>query len=1040
MNNKKLKILTALLLGVFSHTSFANQSPFPYAPLHLQSEVKVISSGGAKPNVLLYIDDSGSMVACPDGSYPCSGPSRLDVTKKVLSDIVKRYQDDMRWAVYTINGLGRQFPFPKTYEDKDNWINAINFINKIQLNGLTPSTAGYMRFTPDLLSSFQYRCQKSYVIFMSDGDAYSGNLKHHEMNIPTYFTSYGTYITYPLSTAKVKIPGDNNMMSANNLGRYTRDILTYRDIKVGGTDAAGQSWDDTAFPPQTVTTYTIGFGTGISYYGRNYLTKTASTDDKFIMAEDSQKLTDAFDQIFNSVSEDNQVGKIEAYSVAAPAVSTNSIDGLAASATLDTGSWASQLRFYKIDPTTNMVNTKVWNNAEFPSKRNILTSANGNYQLLENLQLNNEFFGISNANSSGKNEWKEALLPWLTRSKTDAIIEQYGKSVRSDIPYRVRLDKDRQIGDIIDNPILAFGDANPLNKRAEYLVTSANDGMLYIFKNTQNATDSNASPYRLAFNYLPMSMQRHSIDDQETVAKQYKRLANAHYGNDKNTNSHAFLMNGGISIRTTAPNKNNVKQSFLAGNMGQGARGMFALNVSGKNIGTGDDVGIETNVSSWPKTVPLFETSKGENNQLGYTVSTPQIGRVSVDRNDESLMLQQHVRYATFLANGYNSPSKIEAALYIHDALGADAGLAGNSSLNDQYRSGDLIRKLIAPDSHLGLSTPLLVDSNFDGIVDVVYAGSYDGNLYRFDLRAKDPSLWSVHLVYKGDPNQPITAAPAISRIEKENGKKIADKYIVTFGTGTDLYQQDLTSVKGQRIVGIYDDINKNDTVVGTTDLLEQTFTTKKIGSESFRYLSNHQLSEQHKGWFINLGFSNSSTNDGERVTTAPGMFLETVVFNTRIYDNEDNTDNGNNDNTNDVCVSTTQTIKSDSQSWVIAINTKNGGGLTKKDSRIEFTVNNQLVQLNDYFANGQKYTGLSNFTIIQQNNEKSYTPDGSMRSVGEDEKLGQLKPLSNSCTKDTNSKIIVNDTTGGMSIKNIVGPKCQENNILKRLSWKEIH
>lgn len=998
----------------------------------------MVSKGGAKPNVILYIDDSTSM-----NERTADGRTRLQVTKDVLNNVVDRYQDKMRWAVYTINGTSKM-PFSSQYEDPKNWTLAKNAINRIRGDGQTPSTKGYMSFTTDLINAIQYRCQKSFVVFMSDGDAYQSDPYYTRMTVSAFFTNYNTYKSSPKATGSIQLPPDGTPGTENSLGQYSRKLYT-QDIKVGGVDAAGKSWDDDPNPDfrkQIAETYTIGFGDSFFDFGRDYLRNTASTDEHYMLAESNDKLTEAFDGIFDKVSSSSQLGKVEAYSVAAPAVSTNNIEGLAASATLNTGTWSSQLQFYQINPKTNAVNTKTWQYADFPTTRNILTSANQKYQLLEDLKLDNSFFGIDNLN--GKDEWKEALLPWLTRSKTDAAVEQYGKSVQSKISYRLREDKDRQLGDIIDNPILTFGELSQNNKRAEYLVTSANDGMLYVFKNTQNAVNSDASPYRLHFNYLPMSMQRQSIDDKETVAKQYKRVANKDYGSNKTDNSHVFLMNGGMAIRTTAPNKNKQKQSFVAANMGQGARGMFVLNLSGKNLVTGENVGVETEKSSWPKTVPLFETGKGGSNELGYTVSTPQIGRVSVNRNNETQLLEQNVRYATFLANGYNSPSKAETALYVYDALGADAGLAENTDLHYKYKSGDLIRKLTVPNSTLGLSTPLLVDANFDGLVDVAYAGGYDGNLYRFDLRAKDPSQWSVHMVYKGNPNQPITSAPAVSRIEVENGKKITGKYVVIFGTGTDLYQKDLTSKQGQNIIGIYDNIDSADTVSGYSELLEQTFTTKKIGDESFRFLSNHQLAKNHKGWFIDLDLSSGSTNDGERVTTAPEMFLETAVFTTRIYDSETTKviENGNvGGSVGDVCASTEQAIKSYSQSWVLAINAKNGGALTNQNSRIEFMSDNQVVKSNDYFANGQKYDSLSNFTIIQQNNNQSYTRDGAIRPVGEDDILGKLKPESNRCTEETDNKIVVNDTIGGMNMTNVIGPKCQKNPpSIKRLSWRQLY
>ncbi len=495
-------------------------------------------------------------------------------------------------------------------------------------------------------------------------------------------------------------------------------------------------------------------------------------------------------------------------------------------------------------------------------------------------------------------------------------------------------------------------------------------------------------------------------------------------------------MNGGISVRTTAPNQYNQKQSFLAANMGQGGRGMFVLNLSGNSLANQQAVGIETEKNNWPQTIPLFETSKGEANELGYTVSTPQLARVSVDRSNVDDITQENVRYATFLANGYNSPSKAESALYIYDVLGADVGLAENSALNSQYQPGDVIRKITAPGSSKGLSTPLLLDTDLDGLIDIAYAGSLDGNVYRFDFRANNPSLWSVHTVYQGSPNQPIMAAPAASRLDKVDNKKVDGQYIITFGTGSDLYQDDLLNKTQQSFIGIYDDINQKSTVYGQSQLLEQTLTITKVDGKEFRFASNHSLEPQHLGWFINLGTLNQQSSNGERVTTAPNMFMKTVVFSSRIYNNEVTESNSSNNHDLDVCKATTKTVKSDAQSWIMALNVLNGGALTSKDARIEFTANNTVVKDKEFFANGQKYSGLSNYSIIEANNHKSYTIDGTMRSVGEDDKLNQL--TTKGFNQTNNSKIIINDTTGGFSIYKLKG--AQNKATLKRKSWKELY
>ena len=105
-----------------------------------------------------------------------------------------------------------------------------------------------------------------------------------------------------------------------------------------------------------------------------------------------------------------------------------------------------------------------------------------------------------------------------------------------------------------------------------------------------------------------------------------------------------------------------------------------------------------------------------------------------------------------------------------------------------------------------GLSTPTLVDTDFDGIVDIAYAGDRYGNMFRFDLSGETPSEWSAQMIFQGSGNQPITSAPAVSR----RGK---DKYVVIFGTGSEIYQNELEGTNGQinAVYGIYDDVSTDE-------------------------------------------------------------------------------------------------------------------------------------------------------------------------------------------------------------------------------------
>ncbi|HEZ3821618.1 TPA: pilus assembly/adherence protein PilC, partial [Neisseria meningitidis] len=95
----------------------------------------------------------------------------------------------------------------------------------------------------------------------------------------------------------------------------------------------------------------------------------------------------------------------------------------------------------------------------------------------------NDTFGIVSEGSfmPDASEWKKVLLPWTVRaSNDDGQFNTFNKEEKDGKPkysqkYRSRDNgkHERNLGDIVNSPIVAVG---------EYLATSANDGMVHIFK------------------------------------------------------------------------------------------------------------------------------------------------------------------------------------------------------------------------------------------------------------------------------------------------------------------------------------------------------------------------------------------------------------------------------------------------------------------------------------------------------------------------------------------------------------------------------
>ncbi|EPF8590319.1 PilC family type IV pilus tip adhesin, partial [Neisseria gonorrhoeae] len=339
---------------------------------------------------------------------------------------------------------------------------------------------------------------------------------------------------------------------------------------------------------------------------------------------------------------------------------------------------------------------------------------------------NNGTFGIvkeANVNLEA-DEWKKVLLPWTVRGPDNdnkfKLINQ--KPDKYSQRYRIRENGNRDLGDIVNSPIVAVGG---------YLATAANDGMVHIFKKNGGSDERS---YNLKLSYIPGTMPRQYFDNDtsalkgSTLAQELRTFAEKGYVGDR------YGVDGGFVLRRITDDQDRQKHFFMFGAMGFGGRGAYALDLSKTN-------------GNYPAAAPLFDVKdgdkKGKNRvevKLGYTVGTPQIGKI---RNG---------KYAAFLASGYAAKDIVSSdnttALYVYDL--------GNGG-------GSLIKKIEAPGGKGGLSSPTLVDKDLDGIVDIAYAGDRGGNMYRFDLSNSDSSKWSAKVIFEGD--KPITSAPAVSRL-----------------------------------------------------------------------------------------------------------------------------------------------------------------------------------------------------------------------------------------------------------------------------------
>jgi type IV pilus assembly protein PilY1 len=246
-------------------------------------------------------------------------------------------------------------------------------------------------------------------------------------------------------------------------------------------------------------------------------------------------------------------------------------------------------------------------------------------------------------------------------------------------------------------------------------------------------------------------------------------LSNQNYNSDSSL--HRFFVDGSSVVNDAY--FGGAWHTVLVGSLGAGGREIFALDIT-------DPGNIKL----------LWEFTSQNDVDLGSTFSTPYISKLHSGE------------WGVIFGSGYN-------------------GNSGNASLFVlNVATGAVIKKMAVPDSNPkvenGLSTPVILDVNSDGIADYVYAGDLLGNLWRFDLIGSstltdtataanykvsfgNKPLFTATSPTTGAAPQSITTPPVIYPHPSGTGA------LVIFGTGRYFTSADKTSKDVQSIYGIWD-------------------------------------------------------------------------------------------------------------------------------------------------------------------------------------------------------------------------------------------
>lgn len=224
-------------------------------------------------------------------------------------------------------------------------------------------------------------------------------------------------------------------------------------------------------------------------------------------------------------------------------------------------------------------------------------------------------------------------------------------------------------------------------------------------------------------------------------------------------------------------------------------------------------------------------------------------------------------------------------AAFIANGYGSNSGVAALYVLD--VRDGSLIRKIVIDSTETtnGLSSVEL-RVNSSNVVQAAYGGDLKGRMWKFDLSATAPESWGVAFAGKplftapGGATQPITAQPLLAD-NPQGGKQ------VFFGTGKFNETADKSNKDLQAFYSVWDADGGSGQI--TVSSLQAQAITGSFSGSSGQFLTTTQNDTTYpgeKGWYLPLVYNNVLT--GERVINQASIVLGRIVFTTASVDTTD--------------------------------------------------------------------------------------------------------------------------------------------------------
>ena len=762
---------------------------------------------------------------------------RIDVAKEVITDLLNDKGDDLRFGVMIFENSGTQSEGGRILQpigtDKTTLINSINNLDAETWTPLaeTLAEAGlYFAgkeswFNPGTTytSPIQYRCQKNFVIIMTDGEPTQD--RNWRLETATYINGdfIGDYDGDGNESASQANRADNSVSwsSPYNTSDYLDDVAKYlydNDLN----SALGSPGD---FEKQNVTTFTIGFQTDQTLLE----TTAANGGGAYYVSTNTSSLKEAFESIISQISAETSV-------FVAPVVPVSKLSSAFSGNRIyvgffkphESGRWVGNLKKYGLGSDGELLDAN--DVAATDATGQILDSATS-YWSSDGDGPNVDQGGAGEVllNQADRNIYTHQGTQIFLTHEDNAFENSNAEITNTELD--VGTDTERQalfddmhgagsewiLGDFIHSKpeVVHYNDKT-------VIFAGNNGGTLHAFDDFDGSE---------LWAFIP--------PDQ---LNKLKLLSDG-------VTTHEYLVDGAPTIYE-----------------GSAQKILFIGERRGGEYYTAIDI---TNYNSpiWLYTIGPSHLGSSPLEQLGQSWVTPQAATIQKDAlTTEDVFL---------LGGGYDTNQDLETP--------ADTDSVGRAVFSVNVATGVLGSLNFSNDTLSDMSHSIVslagIDHDNDGITSRVYAGDLGGKIFAFKDDEDDGTdtgtlvtdgTWTGRRLFWASADgvqRKIQYKP--DAVKEETGETIF------FGTGdrADPYEIDVVN----RIYAVKNNWGDDDTVdynLTESDLVDVTDNLIQLGTAEEKEIVQNNL-DAGKGWFIRL------QNTGEKVVSTPVVFGGVVYFTT---------------------------------------------------------------------------------------------------------------------------------------------------------------